>query len=105
MEIDMALSKNPLDISMEIQGDDDAISMAMEQSIGGGTRDYEKLIHKPSINGTELIGNYDEIDPTVPSWAKNPTKPTYTPDEVGAIDENNEMSFADIKSIWDSIFI
>lgn len=24
-----------------------------------GTRDYEKLINKPSINGKELIGNLD----------------------------------------------
>lgn len=31
-------------------------------------------------------GNYltDESDPTVPSWAKQPTKPTYTADEVNA---------------------
>lgn len=27
----------------------------------------------------------NEIDPTVPSWAKEPTKPNYTADEVGAI--------------------
>lgn len=26
-----------------------------------------------------------ETDPTVPSWAKQPTKPTYTPQEVGAL--------------------
>lgn len=26
----------------------------------------------------------EESDPTVPAWAKNPTKPTYTADEVGA---------------------
>lgn len=25
-----------------------------------------------------------ETDPTVPAWAKQPTKPSYTPDEVGA---------------------
>lgn len=32
-------------------------------------------------------GNYitDESDPTVPSWAKSPTKPTYSASEVGAI--------------------
>lgn len=24
---------------------------------GGGTSDYEKLLHKPSINGVELLGN------------------------------------------------
>lgn len=27
-----------------------------------GTRDYEKLINKPSINGRELIGNLDFSD-------------------------------------------
>ena len=26
-----------------------------------------------------------ETDPTVPAWAKNPTKPTYTAEEVGAL--------------------
>ena len=31
----------------------------------------------------ELYDNYDEIDPTVPDWAKQPTKPTYTPEEIG----------------------
>lgn len=32
------------------------------------------------------VGNYltEESDPTVPSWAKQPTKPTYTADEVNA---------------------
>ena len=25
--------------------------------IAGGTKDYERLINKPQINGTELIGN------------------------------------------------
>lgn len=29
-------------------------------------------------------GITEEIDPTVPEWAKNPTKPTYTASEVGA---------------------
>lgn len=27
----------------------------------------------------------DETDPTVPSWAKQPSKPTYTAQEVGAL--------------------
>ena len=28
--------------------------------------------------------DYEETDPTVPEWAKQPTKPSYTADEVGA---------------------
>lgn len=31
------------------------------------------------------LGDYTETDPTVPSWAKQPTKPTYTASEVGAL--------------------
>lgn len=30
----------------------------------------------------------EEIDPTVPAWAKNATKPTYTANEVGALPSN-----------------
>jgi len=30
-------------------------------------------------------GITQETDPTVPDWAKNPTKPTYTAEEVGAL--------------------
>ena len=39
------------------------------------------------INGLEGTGGgvVEETDPTVPEWAKEPTKPTYTADEVGAI--------------------
>ena len=32
----------------------------------------------------QYIEKYNETDPTVPSWAKEPTKPTYTANEVGA---------------------
>lgn len=37
-------------------------------------------------------------------WAKEPQKPTYTAEEVHAVDVNDEMSFADIKSVWDLYF-
>ena len=30
----------------------------------------------------------EETDPTVPAWAKNATKPAYTPSEVGALPSN-----------------
>ena len=32
-----------------------------------------------------------ETDPTVPSWAKQPKKPTYTAEEVGALPANTEI--------------
>lgn len=70
----------------------------------GGTKNYNNLINKPSLNGIELVGNYDEIDPTVPNWAKNETKPDYTPEEIGAVDRNSTMSFDEIKKAWDFYF-
>lgn len=63
-------------------------------------RDYEMLVHKPMLNGVELIGNFilklsdlendvgyisQETDPTVPAWAKQPNKPVYTAEEIGAM--------------------
>ena len=36
-------------------------------------------------NDTGFITSYTEADPTVPAWAKEPTKPTYTASEVGAL--------------------
>lgn len=38
------------------------------------------------IEGKQPAGNYitEETDPTVPAWAKEPTKPTYTANEIGA---------------------
>ena len=66
---------------------------------GGGTSDYERLSNQPKINGVTLVGNKtsddlnlqpkgnyltSETDPTVPQWAKNPTKPSYIATEVGA---------------------
>ena len=36
-------------------------------------------------NDSGFITGYTETDPTVPSWAKESTKPTYTASEVGAI--------------------
>jgi hypothetical protein len=36
-------------------------------------------------------GITEETDPTVPGWAKNPTKPPYTAAEVGALPDTTEM--------------
>ena len=37
------------------------------------------------------LQSYTETDPTVPSWAKQPTKPTYTAQEVGALPANTSI--------------
>lgn len=47
-----------------------------------------------TINNNSLLGSGDlnvvetETDPTVPSWAKQPSKPTYTASEVGALPDS-----------------
>lgn len=61
---------------------------------------YEDLEGAPSIptkvseltNDTGFLTSYTETDPTVPAWAKEPTKPTYTFDEVGAEKEGTASS-------------
>lgn len=48
-----------------------------------------------SINRADTaLQSYSESDPTVPAWAKAPTKPSYTATEVGAIPSSLADSFA-----------
>lgn len=66
-----------------------------------GTMQYVKTI---TFNGTinSPDGNKDisltETDPTVPSWAKQSTKPTYTASEVGAIPDTSVATLTETKS-------
>ena len=69
---------------------------------GSGTSDHSKLSNRDAADqhpmssitglvdalaGKQPTGNYltQEQDPTVPEWAKQPQKPSYTADEVGAV--------------------
>lgn len=80
-----------LDVDMEIEDNDLEIDGDITETIElvDGVRDYRELTNKPSINNVPLIGNYNEIDPTVPSWAKEPNKPHYNASEVGAMAEGS----------------
>ncbi len=58
----------------------------MEQLEENGISDeaIERAVNK------YLVANpFDETDPTVPDWAKQPEKPEYTADEVGALAEDD----------------
>lgn len=46
-------------------------------------------------------GITEEVDPTVPAWAKQPTKPSYTPREVGAMPLTDLGAFSMDESDWD----
>ena len=90
------------DIALHVHSEED-IPLHVNEA-AGGTYNYQELFNKPSINGTELVTNYDEIDPTVHEWAKEEFKPQYTASEVGAIDEDAEVSFADLLDAWNFVF-
>ena len=91
------------DIDLSVEKEED-INLSISEEIVDGTEDYRILKNKPTINGERLVDNYNEIDPTVPGWAKDSFKPKYTADEVGALDSESEVSFSDIKAVWDSVF-
>lgn len=92
----------------EFDFDADLEEVEMDAEVGEVIReitsDYRQLLNRPSINGTSLLDNYDEIDPTVPDWAKRDYKPSYEPEEVGALNEDNEMHFAEIDAIFNQVF-
>ena len=46
-------------------------------------------------NDSGFITGYTETDPTVPSWAKSATKPTYTAAEVGAATSSHGHALTD----------
>lgn len=57
-----------------------------EQSMTLDT-DFDEVVETGGSGG----GIQKETDPTVPDWAKQPTKPTYTADEVGALPKGTKI--------------
>lgn len=47
--------------------------------------DLAKEVTDSLAKADSALQSYTETDPTVPAWAKNATKPTYTASEVGAL--------------------
>ena len=83
---------------------------------------YNDLINKPTIPSktSELVNNSGfisiETDPTVPSWAKTPNKPSYTANEVGAVPTSRTingkvlssdivLTASDVSALSDSVHI
>lgn len=63
---------------------------------------YNDLKDKPTLNGKTIQGAMDEEDPTVPDWAKQPTKPGYSAEDVGAIPAESTLGEADLEYMWDT---
>ena len=58
----------------------------------GGLENPETVnIKGPKGDGGDGGGVSEETDPTVPDWAKQPEKPTYTAEEVGALPATTEI--------------
>lgn len=94
------------DIQMNIQDESDKLQIeALDEKFVEGTSDYNKLKNKPKLNGNEIIGEVEEIDPTVPLWAKAETRPVYTPEDVGAMAEGSvtNVSTTELDKLWNSL--
>lgn len=94
------------DIQMNIQDESDRLQIeALDEKFVEGTSDYNKLKNKPKLNGNEIIGEVEEIDPTVPTWAKAETRPVYTPEDVGAMAEGSvtSVSTTELDELWNSL--
>lgn len=61
----------------------------------------KKLATEEFVNNKGYLTSFTETDPTVPIWAKSPTKPTYTASEVGAYSktEIDDMVFITVDDI------
>lgn len=65
--------------------------------------DLDATIKASLAKADSALQSYTETDPTVPAWAKEATKPTYTAAEVGAIPAAQADTFAkktDIASVY-----
>lgn len=69
------------------------VNEKVEQSSGGGLTEEQvrKIVQETAIT--------QESDPTVPSWAKEPTKPSYTAQEVGALPSNTKLFSGDYNDL------
>ena len=89
-----------IEIDVAIQSQN--ITLQAETNIP--TQDYERLRNIPTLNGKPLMGDVQEEDPTVPSWAKSVWKPTYNAQEVGAVSTNDAISLAEINDMFNRVF-
>ena len=65
-------------------------------------RNFAEYVITPELVAVPLTALED--DPTVPEWAKSLTKPAYTAEEVGAVDADNELTFAEIDRMFAAVF-
>lgn len=63
-------------------------------------QELEEAIEQFKNNSDSNEGkDFTETDPTVPAWAKEPTKPNYTAGEVGALPNNTKLFSGDYNDL------
>ena len=89
-----------IDISVDVDMSEKEVSLKADTTHEVPIYDYDRLKNKPTLNGATIQGDMYETDPTVPTWAKNPEKPQYTPEELNALDQNNVITLEEIDEIF-----
>ncbi len=84
--ISLKVEEMDQDVKLSVDDDAEAIGLHADEAHEVVTDDYRSLKNKPTINNVELFDNYNEIDPTVPAWAKR--------------EEPESLSYAEICEIW-----
>lgn len=104
-DIQMNIQDESDKLLIEINEDKETLVLGLDEKFVEGTNDYNKLKNKPKLNGNEIIGEVEEIDPTVPLWAKAETRPVYTPEDIGAMAEGSVTSVStnELDEIWNSL--
>ena len=90
-------STNKLSADLISDGTTNKTVTATEKSTWNGKQDaINDLsdIRNGAALGATALQSYTETDPTVPSWAKAATKPTYTASEVGALPDTTVIPTA-----------
>lgn len=54
------------------------------------------------INDVGYVTSFEESDPTVPQWAKQQTKPSYTASEVGALPSTTHIPADPVNADWNA---
>ncbi|MBO7695426.1 MAG: hypothetical protein J6T10_22605 [Methanobrevibacter sp.] len=101
IQLDVEEQNSEIDFSVENETE---LEMELKDKGVDIVDNYELLRNLPKLNGQTIIGNMEEIDPTVPGWAKNDTKPSYVYSEVGAVGEENELNLTEIDRLFNAVF-
>lgn len=90
------------EIDLEVEKEDD-VTLESDEIFEKLMDDYELLKNKPRLDGKEISGDMHEMDPTVPAWAKSPNKPSYTPEDINAVNSDNVITLEEIDAIFNGL--